>query len=73
MRTILAMGAMGIVVAAVLLAVVGIFWVIDLAPLVIFLGVAVAYGILSSNTSTAHRGERNGALSSSEYQSKREA
>lgn len=73
MRTMLAMGSMGLVVAGVLLTVVGIFWVIDLAPLVIFLGVALAYGVLSSNASTPRRETGAGATPSSADQSKREA
>jgi len=37
-------GAVGIS----LLAMLGLFWVIDIAPLLLFIGLAVTYGILSS-------------------------
>lgn len=55
MRGIWAVIVAGAIVAGVLLVVMGLFWIIELAPLMVFFGIAVAYGVLSSNASTGRR------------------
>lgn len=35
-------------IAVGLLAMLGMFWVLEIAPLILFVGMAVAYGLLSS-------------------------
>lgn len=37
-----------VVVAASLIAVVGVFWVLEIAPLLFFVGVGLVYGVLST-------------------------
>lgn len=38
-------------IAIGLLAMLGMFWILEIAPLIIFVGMAIAYGLLSSSTS----------------------
>lgn len=59
MRTIWGMMAVAGGVVVTLLAVVGLGWIIDLAPLLIFFSVAVAYGILSSRVASSRRDTRD--------------
>lgn len=49
------LGVLAIICGTLVLAL-GIFWTIDLAPLVLFVGAAIAYGVLSSpRRATRHR------------------
>ncbi len=41
--------------AVTLLCMLGIFWILELAPLLLFVGVGVAYGVLSSKRTAGAR------------------
>lgn len=42
-------------IAGALIAALGMSWIIDVAPLLMFVGVGVVYGVLSANRSVSHR------------------
>lgn len=50
MRTGLIMVGALAVVGIALVSIVGIFWIIDIAPLLLFIGAGVVYGLLSNQS-----------------------